>query len=39
MEGMAHADSLAAKKGKRPVVTIEDFSDIEKCNFADRFMP
>jgi len=32
MEGMAHAESLAAKKGKRLVVIIDEFSDIEKYN-------
>jgi uncharacterized protein len=32
MEGMAHAESLAAKKGKKLVVIIDEFSDIEKYN-------
>ena len=32
MEGMAHAERLAAKKGKRLVVIIDEFSDIEKYN-------
>jgi hypothetical protein len=32
LEGMAHAESLAAKKGKRLVVIIDEFSDIEKYN-------
>ena len=32
IEGMAHAESLASKKGKKLVVIIDEFSDIEKYN-------
>lgn len=32
VEGMAHADTLAAKKNKKLVVIIDEFSDIEKYN-------
>jgi hypothetical protein len=32
VEGLAHADTLAAKKKKRLVIIIDEFSDIEKYN-------
>ncbi len=32
VEGMAHADNLAAKKNKKLVIIIDEFSDIEKYN-------
>lgn len=32
IEGMAHAESLAAKKGKKLVIIIDEFSDLEKYN-------
>lgn len=32
IEGMAHAESLAAKKGKKLVIIIDEFSDIGKYN-------
>ncbi len=32
LEGMRHAEKLAAKKGKKLVVIIDEFSDLEKYN-------
>ena len=32
LEGMGHAETLAAKKGKKLVVIIDEFSDLEKYN-------
>lgn len=32
IEGMAHAESLAKKKGKKLVIIIDEFSDLEKYN-------
>lgn len=35
MEAMAHAERLAAKRGRRLVLIIDEFSDIEKYNGGD----
>jgi hypothetical protein len=35
MEGLAHAERLAARKGKKLVLIMDEFSDIEKYNGRD----